>query len=152
MLQMSSMAAAEITRETTPAGGVRLSAAGCEFAYERLRPGALLVTISGNDAGQFGTSTLDEIRMELLRTRPLELFIDAREAVGPAVSVSEEWTYFFALNRAQLRRVSVLVGSKVVHLTVSIAQHLSRTGELIQIYSDPETFGARVSAARQPLR
>jgi hypothetical protein len=64
------------------------------------------------------------------------------------VSVSDDWTHFFSLNRRDLRRVSVLVGSKVVHLTIAIAQHLSRTGDLIQIYSDPETFGARVTAAR----
>ena len=55
-------------------------------------------------------------------------------------------THFFALNRDHLRRVSVLVGSQVVHLTVAIAQHLSRTGDLIQIYSDPETFAARVGS------
>ena len=60
--------------------------------------------------------------------------------------MSDDWTHFFALNRDQLRRVSVLVGSKVVHLTVAIAQHLSRTGELIQIYSDPTTFSARVAS------
>jgi hypothetical protein len=104
----------------------------------------LLVTITGNDTGQFGTRTLDEIRLELLRNRPLELFVDAREAVGAAVSVSDEWTRFFALNREHLKRVSVLVGSKVVYLTVAIAQHLSRTGNLIQIYSDPEIFEARL--------
>ena len=72
----------------------------------------------------------------------------AAMALGAAVRVSEEWTRFFSVNREQLRRVSVLVGSKVVGLTVAIAQHLSRTGNLIQIYSDPATFGARVAAAR----
>ncbi|HEX4404809.1 MAG TPA: hypothetical protein VH560_08270 [Polyangia bacterium] len=136
-----------VTRTETPAGEVRLEVGGCVFAYRRLRPGAMLVTITGHDAGQFGTSTLDEIRLELLRHRPLDLFVDAREALGPAVSVSDDWTHFFSLNRDQLRRVSVLVGSKVVHLTIAIAQHLSRTGNLIQIYSDPEIFGARVDSA-----
>ncbi|HVZ71069.1 MAG TPA: hypothetical protein VHJ20_01730 [Polyangia bacterium] len=135
-----------VTRATTPDGQVSLSARGCTFAYRRPRPGALLVTIAGHDAGQFGTSTLDEIRMELLRHRPLELFVDAREALGPAVSVSDEWTRFFTLNRDQLRRVNVLVGSKVVHLTVAIAQHLSRTGDLIEITSDAERFTARVAS------
>jgi len=136
-----------VSREVTPAGEVRLAAAGCAFVFKRLKPGTLLVTITGNDTGQFGTSTLDEIRLELLRERPLELFVDAREAVGAAVSVSDEWTRFFSLNREHLRRVSVLVGSKVVYLTVAIAQHLSRTGDLIQIYSDPATFNARVAAS-----
>jgi hypothetical protein len=136
---------AGVTRETTADGRIRLSAAGCSFVYHRPRPGVLVVTITGLDDGQFGTSTLDEIRMELLRHRPLELFIDAREAIGAAVSVSDEWTRFFALNRDALRRVSVLVGSKVLYLTVAIAQHLSRTGNMIQIYSDPALFEARLA-------
>ena len=97
-----------------------------------------------NDRGQFGTRSLDEVRLEILRHRPLELFIDASEAVGATARVSDEWTQFFSLNREHLKRVSVLVGSKAVHLTVAIAQHLSRTGNLIQIYSDPETFTAQL--------
>ena len=136
-----------VTRSVDAAGEVVLQAGACRFVYKRLRPGALLVVISGHDVGQFGTTSLDEIRLELLRHRPLELFIDAREALGPAVSVSSEWTNFFSLNREQLRRVNVLVGSKIVELTIAIAQHLSRTGHLIQLYSDPELFGERVRAA-----
>jgi hypothetical protein len=40
----------------------------------------------------------------------------------------------------------VLVGdSKVLQLTVAIAQHLSRTGNLIQIYSDAEIFSSKLN-------
>jgi len=113
-----------------------------------VRPGVLLVTISGNDKGDFGTRVLDEIRLELLRHHPLELLVDASAVVGVAVSASSEWTQFFALNRATLRRVSVLVGSKAVGLTVAIAQHLSDTGRLVQIYSDPAVFAAYLESAK----
>jgi hypothetical protein len=132
-----------VQREEGPGGEIRLHDGKCSFTFRRLKEGkAFLVIIAGNDTGQFGTRTLDEIRMELMRNRPLELFVDARAATGATVSVSEEWTRFFSLNREQLKRVSVLVGSEAVHLTVAIAQHLSRTGTLIQIYSDPATFDA----------
>jgi len=134
-----------VSREELSNGDIRLFDSACSFTFRRIGPGALLVTIAGHDSGQFGTRTLDEIRLELLRNRPLELFVDAREAIGAAVSVSDEWTRFFTLNREHLKRVCVLVGSKVVYLTVAIAQHLSRTGHLIQIYSDPELFEARVA-------
>ncbi|MEZ0307610.1 MAG: hypothetical protein ACAH21_06770, partial [Ramlibacter sp.] len=137
-----------ITRETLPGGQLQLAAGRCTFTYERLRQGAMLVTVSGIDEGQFGTATLDEIRIELLRHRPLELFVDAQAAVAIAVAVSREWTHFFALNREHLKRVSVLSGTKAVELTIAIAQHLSQTGNLIQIYSDRELFDARVSGAR----
>ena len=96
------------------------------------------------DKGQFGPSTLDEITAALDREGSVELFIDAREAVGATASVSDEWTRFFSVQRTRLRRVHVLAGSKAVTLTVAIAQHLSRTGDLIQIYSDPQIFDGRL--------
>jgi hypothetical protein len=135
----------EIKREILPGGSVRLSSGDCTFLYRRPRANVLHVTISGHDTGQFGTSTLDEIYAAINREGAIELFVDAREAFGAAVSVSDEWTRFFAQNREKLTRVYVLVGSKVVHLTVSIAQHLSRTGNLIQIYSAPEFFESKLN-------
>ena len=135
-----------VTRELLPGGVVRLSSGKSTFEFARTRPGRLLVTISGMDKGQFGPSTLDEITAALHREGSLELFIDAREAVGVTASVSEEWTRFFTVQRTKLRRVHVLAGSKAVKLTVAIAQHLSRTGELIQIYSDPQIFDSRLQS------
>jgi hypothetical protein len=100
-----------------------------------------------HDKGQLGAATLDEISLALKRERPLELFIDAREAVAAAVSVSDDWTRYFSTNRSDFTRVHVLAGSRVVELTVAIAQHLSRTGSLIQIYSDPAIFESRLALA-----
>jgi hypothetical protein len=137
-----------IERTTLPDGRLQLRAGRCSFSYERARPGVFVVQIEGSDKGQFGTAALDEIRLELLRHRPLELFIDAEKAQMVAVEVSKEWTQFFSLNREHLTRVSVLVGSKAIELAVAIAQHLSRTGNLLQIYSDRELFDARLNAAR----
>lgn len=81
--------------------------------------------------------------MALVRERPLELFVDASKASMPAVSVSREWTRFISINRKDLKRVSVLVSSRSVELTIAIAQHLSGTGSLMQIYSDAELYAAR---------
>ena len=133
-----------VNRELLPGGVVRLSSDQATFEFARPRPGSLLVTIRGIDKGQFGPSTLDEITAALDREGSVELFIDAREAVGAAVSVSDERTRFFSVQRTRLRRVHVLAGSKAVKLTVAIAQHLSRTGDLIQIYSDPQLFDDRL--------
>ena len=102
------------------------------------------MTVTGYDRGDLGTSPLDELRMELLRYKPLELFFDAR-AAHAAVRVSNEWTRFFANHRADLKRVSILVTTKTMNLTMSIAQHLSGTGNLIQIFSDPVVFDTRVA-------
>ncbi|HUP28871.1 MAG TPA: hypothetical protein VM122_01770 [Usitatibacter sp.] len=123
----------------------------CSFTF-RASPGVLEIRIEGLDKGQLGSAPLDEIARGLVRDRPLELFVDATRASMPSVDVSRAWTRFFALNQKDLKRVSVLVGSKSVELTIAIAQHLSQTGKLIQIYSDEEIYEARKAQAtkRQP--
>jgi len=138
------MASIQVHRESLESGATRLSAGNCSFTFTRPKPKALLITIAGLDSGQFGLTTIDEIASALTREGELELFVDAREATGAAVSVSDEWTRFFVAQRDRLRRVHVLVGSKTVYLTIAIAQHLSRTGELIQIYSDAQIFESRL--------
>ena len=139
-------------RETNPDGSVVLREARGTFTYTRPAAGILEIVIEGTDNGQFGTATLDEISLALMRERPLELFVDASAASMPAVPVSREWARFFANNAKDLKRVSVLVSSKTVELTIAIAQHLSQTGKLIQIYSDAELFEARRLAARSGSR
>ena len=137
-----------IKREIGPGGDVVLRDARCAFRFSA-SPGVLEIGIEGVDRGQFGAAALDEIARALVRERPLELFIDASTASMPAVDVSRQWTRFFALNQKDLKRVSVLVSSKSVELTVAIAQHLSQTGKLIQIYSDREVFESRKPQPRR---
>lgn len=137
------MAEGTVNRELAADGSVVVSDARCRFVYRRPRAGTLEVVIAGTDNGQFGTATLDEVAVALVRERPLELFVDASEASMPAVGVSQAWTRFIALNQGNLVRVSVLASSKSVQLTMAIAQHLSNTGRLMQIYSDRELYEAR---------
>jgi hypothetical protein len=142
------MNAPAYTREAIAHGAVRLSAKDCEFTFSRPRPGILLVAVAGHDAGQFGTSTLDEITNALRRERPLELFIDTRRTVSVSTRVREEWTRFFTSNSAQLTAVHVLTSSKIIHLAVAVAQLFSNTGNLIRLYSKPEAFEARLQDAQ----
>ena len=142
------MDAIVISRDICSGGDIRLSAGGSTFIYHRLRTGVLLITISGLDIGQFGTTTLDEISAAINRDGVLELFIDAQRSDGAVLAVSEEWTRFFAANREKLSRVHILVGSEILKLIVSIAQHLSRTGNLIQIHTAEDIFFQKLQAAR----
>lgn len=131
-------------------GAVRLSTKKCSFTFRRSGPSVLEVVIAGRDSGQFGASVFNEIRFHLGGPRGLELFVDARQAAGPSSDVSDAWTRFLAKEAPHLKRVSILAASKFVHLTVSVAKLFSRTGELIQIYSDPTLFEAARSRAIQP--
>ena len=146
------MALSSISRETAADGAIVLRAGRGAFEFRRPVQGVLDIRIQGTDNGQFGTAALDEIALALVRERPVEIFVDASDASMPAVPVSREWARFFALNRKDLKRVSVLVTSRTVELTVAIAQHLSQTGNLIQIYTDAELFEARKAAATASTR
>lgn len=113
-----------------------------------IHPATITTTAAGNlkrEIAPDGGITLADgrCRFTFRRIAPatLEVVIDGVDM--PAVSVSREWSRFFALNQKDLKRVSVLVGSKGVELTVAIAQHLSQTGKLIQLYSDAELYESR---------
>jgi hypothetical protein len=134
-------------REVLADGAIRLTSDGSAFVFSRPNAGVLVVTITGYDRGQFGTAPLDEIASVLRVGAPVQLFVDARNAVGATVRVSEDWTSFLSRHREELGHVYVLAGSKMVELTVAIARHLSRTDRLIQIYSDPALFEAQLATA-----
>jgi hypothetical protein len=136
-------------REALPDGSVRMASREATFLFERPKPNVLVVTIRGYDKGQFGTAPLDEIASVLRVAAPVQLFVDARDAVGATVRVSEDWTRFITHHAADLSHVHVLVGSKMVELTIAIARHLSRTDRLIQMYSDPSIFEEQLEAARK---
>jgi len=134
-------------REVLPDGSVRMKSGESALAFARPTSSVLVVTIFGYDKGQFGTAPFDEIGSVLRVAAPVHLFVDARNAVGATVRVSEDWTSFLSRHRTELAHVHVLVGSKMVELTVAIARHLSRTDRLIQIYSDPTVFETQLEAA-----
>ena len=134
-------------RETLDDGSLRLSSPRCSFLFHRAAPSVLKVTITGRDTGQFGPSVFEEIRFHLGGARRLELFVDASAAAGPTSDVSDAWTRFLGREAGHLTRVSILAASKFVHQTVSVAKLFSRTGELIQIYSDPAVFQAALERA-----
>lgn len=136
----------QVRREILDADTFRLSAGGCTFTYKRLKPGALLLTISGDDVGQFGAATLDEINAEFERFGAITLFVDTRSAVGPSTPVMQAWTAYFAANRKKLKSVDILIlpESKLLHLTVSIVHHLSGLGGLLHIFSNLSNFHAAI--------
>lgn len=135
-------------RDILDNGSVRLSAGNAAFIFHRVRPGILLVTVNGDDRGQFGSSAIDEIAAEHARfPEPLLLFFDLRKAIGPTTNVMQMWTAWFESHRDKFQRIVLLVPpeSKFLHLTISIAQHLSRTGNLIRICGELGEFNQAIA-------
>jgi hypothetical protein len=130
-----------IHREQLSTGTLRLRSDDCTFLVTRLRPGVLLLTVLGEDDGEFGAAVLDELEAEITRFgRALVLFVDALGAVRVSNVVADRWTEWFEAHRDKLARVSVLVRSKTMSLTMSIARHLSGTAGLFEVTSNSAAF------------
>jgi hypothetical protein len=127
-------------RETMEDGAVRLASERCSFTYQRPRPGVVFIRIVGNDKGEFGTAPMDELREDLRRYAPIELFFEMDEEAGANMPVQETWTEWFSANRPALKSVSILTHSKYMHFTAEVVKFFSRTGELIRVYLDPAPF------------
>ncbi|AKI98391.1 hypothetical protein ATI61_12172 [Archangium gephyra] len=127
-------------RETLEDGSVRLSGGRCSYTYRRLRPGVVFIRIQGDDKGELGEAPRDELREDLSRYAPIELFFEMDESTGANLPVQEAWTAWFSGNRPALKNVSVLTRSKFMHVGAEVVKLFSRTGELIRVYLDPEPF------------
>lgn len=139
-------------RETLEDGSVRLSSERCSFIYRRPRPGVVYMRIIGQDRGEFGTAPMDELREDLRRYAPVELFVEMDESSGAAVPVQEAWTEWFSGHRSELKGVSILTHSKFMHFTAEVVKLFSRTGELIRVYLDPAAFDEALQRAAPGAR
>ncbi len=129
-------------REVLDDGTVVLRGERCSFFYHRPRPGLVAMKIVGPrlDTGELGSAPMDELRGDLSRHAPLEMFIDASEAAGAVVAIQEGWADWFARHRAELASVSMLVQGKYMHFTAELVKFFSRTDELIRVYLDVTAF------------
>ncbi|OJT19039.1 hypothetical protein BO221_36605 [Archangium sp. Cb G35] len=139
-------------RETLEEGSVRLSSERCSYTYRRLRPGVVFIRLVGDDKGEFGDAPRDELREDLSRYAPVELFFEMDESTGANLPVQEAWTEWFSTWRPALKSVSILTRSKYMHVSVEIAKLFSRTGELIRVYLDPEPFHEAIQRAAPHAR
>jgi hypothetical protein len=102
-------------------------------------PGVLLVTISGNDVGEFGSAPLVEITPDAKRG-PLHLFIDARRGQTASMDVSHEWAAWMKEHHSALESISMLTGSKFIQLTASFVRSFADLGEKMRIYTSADAF------------
>jgi hypothetical protein len=134
-------------RETLEDGSVRLESERCRFTFQRPRPGVVFLRIEGLDKGEFGSAPMDELREDLRRYAPIELFVEMDVSSGAALPVQEAWTDWFSANRSDLKSVSILASSKFMHFTAEVVKFFSRTGELIRVYLDPQPFDEALQRA-----
>lgn len=138
-----------VTRDILADGRVRLASPNGRYVFSRLAPDVLLIETAGNDAGEFGTIVVDEVASAFLPEQPMILLLDCRHGTGAAPSVNVTWLQFLKMHRHRLARIDALMTSRVLQLMASVIRHLSRTGDIATIHTDPQAFDAVVDEIRR---
>jgi hypothetical protein len=132
-------------RRVETSEGVRLAGDRCALEIRRLKPGAVLVTISGDDAGELGAAPHDELDREIARYGPLELRVDARATTGVGPGVAAAWTEFLGRRGNAVRKAVVLVASRQVALAAQSAGALAGAPRALSVTNDAAAFDAEVA-------
>jgi hypothetical protein len=127
-----------VTRTLLPDGSVELSAPGARLRVTRLKPGVVLLTQVGNDDDVTRASFV-EFEQEIVRSRRLTVFADVRGIRRMSPEVRDFSLSWGRRHRDDVRHATILVGSKVVDMAMSILAMLLGGG-LITVVSDPLTF------------
>ncbi len=134
--------------ETVSPDGLRLAIArGPCMVLTRLGPGLVLMSASGHDKGDFGSRPFEWLESEMGRHGRIEIFVDMRELFNATQTVADGWSKWIGRHRSHIARMSLLVSSKYVQMTVEVAKLFSRTGELMRVYTDAPTFSDAISQA-----
>jgi hypothetical protein len=118
----------------------------CALTIQQLSAGVVVLKISGTDIGEFGNGPMLAIE-ECLSGEPIHLFIDARDVRGASIAVSGEWAKWLQLNKAALRDIHMLTGSRLVEVTASFVRSFAALRGIMKIYTEPAVFDAVLTAS-----
>jgi hypothetical protein len=107
----------------------------------------VILKISGTDVGEFGDAPMLKLKECLTGVDPIQLFIDAREVRGASIDVSAEWAEWLRANKAHLRNISMLTGSRFIEITADFVRRFSALQGIMRIYKDPTAFDAALAEA-----
>lgn len=124
-----------MSREALSGGVIRLTADRVCFLFERLKPGVMLTSCRGRDAGGLGKEPLAIIERERgLFNSPVLWFFDASRVQGAAIAVSDTWTAWLRAHAGTLEHLHVLTGSNAANLTINVARHFSDSHGRMTVY------------------
>lgn len=109
-------------------------------------PHVVVITITGQDAGEHGDGPLRALEEEL-RRGPYSLFVDARRTRGASIDVSNVWAQWLRSHRDQLHQIYMLTGSRFVQLTADFVRRFAELGDAMRIYTDGTAFDEALRAA-----
>jgi hypothetical protein len=122
----------------------------CSLILQRFLPRVVVLRISGSDVGEFGEAPMDALHGWIAGAGPIQLFVDAREVRGASMGVSAEWARWLGAHKPQLQAVTMLTGSRFVHMTAEFVRRFSDLEGVMRICTEPEVFDSALAEALQP--
>lgn len=129
------------------APSVELEGIHCSMEIRRPAAGLVVVSISGTDIGELSEAPFRELEQDLEDDRPLALYIDARNTRGASIHVSNDWALWFTKHRSRLDSVTMLTGSRFIHITAEFVRRFSELDDLMRITTHPAAFDAALQEA-----
>jgi hypothetical protein len=124
----------------------RLEGLYTSMTIRRIAPAAVVVAISGRDAGELGDAPFKELDKQLARG-PFALFIDARRTTGASVDVSNIWARWLKAHRDELSRIYMLTNAPFVQLTADFVRRFADLGDSMLIYTQASVFDQALADA-----
>ena len=128
------MSSASAARET------RYDGVHCNLVIQEYPPAVVVLRISGSDIGEFGDAPMKALSETIAASDPIDLFIDARDVRGASIEVSGEWAGWLSANRAALRSVTMLTGSRFIQLTAEFVRRFASLEGIMRICTEPAIF------------
>lgn len=125
---------------------VELSTERCTILCIRPSRGVVVIKVQGKGCGALYEALFNQLEPDLVSDAPVEMFIDTRQASGSTINIVE-WVNFLSADHGLFSCVHILAASSVISLSANIIKHLSRTGELLRIYSDPPSYNRQLQQA-----
>jgi hypothetical protein len=109
-----------VDRASISDGGVRITGPGHIALVTRLKPGWLLVTERGAQTPATRAALIREVESEMKVAAPVTIYVDIRNANRMDAEGRDAWGQFGKRRRGDVRKVIVLVRSKLVEMAFSV--------------------------------
>jgi hypothetical protein len=136
-------------KDVTENKPVELLGLNTSMTIRRVAAAAVVVTISGSDAGELGDAPFAELDRQLARGA-FALFIDARRTKGASVDVSNVWARWLRTHRDDLLCIHMLTGSRYVRMTADFVRRFAELGDAMLIYTEPSVFDDALNRSVHP--
>ena len=112
----------------------------CNLRLQMPSAQVIVLRISGSDVGEFGEAPMKALNGWVSPESPVDLFIDARDVRGASIAVSGDWAAWLGRHRDALRTVTMLTGSRFIHVTAEFVRRFASLEGIMRICSEPAVF------------